>query len=216
MKSKPNRALVTAGPTRERIDPVRFISNFSTGRMGYEIARAAKKKGYKVTLVSGPTNLVPPKGVDFVPVEDARQMSKEVSSRLKKTDCLFMTSAVSDWRPALRHTMKIKRAGKVKSLRLVKNPDILYNAGRQKGERVLVGFALESQDLEKSARKKLKKKKLDIIAANKISKSGVPFGNGLTDVLVVTRTNKNKWLKRVTKKTVANYLINTAEGLWRA
>jgi len=207
------RALVTAGPTRERIDPIRFISNFSTGFMGYEIARAARRKGYEVTLVSGPTNLVPPKGVNFVGVETALQMSKAVSSRMAKTDCLFMTSAVSDWRPAETHSGKIKRTHNIKSLKLVKNPDILYEAGKRKDGKVLVGFALESADLKKNAVKKLKKKKLDIIVANKISKASAPFGKGLTDVLVVTRKSESKWLRRTSKKVVADYLVNKAEEL---
>lgn len=209
------RMLVTAGPTRERIDPIRFISNLSTGFMGYEIARAAKSRGYKVTLISGPTNLVPPRGVNFISVESARQMSLAVKAGLKNSDCLFMASAVCDWRPAKNRATKLKRTNKALSLKLVKNPDILYGAGRKKKRKILVGFALESANLEKSAKKKLRKKNLDIIAANKIDKKKSAFGKGLTDVLIITKTGNCKRLKRVTKNTIANYLIDKVEELWQ-
>ena len=125
MSHTPPKVLVTAGPTLERIDPVRFISNFSTGRMGYEIARAALAKGSKVTLISGPTNLTPPKGVRFIPVESALEMSRKVFSEFNRSDCIFMTSAVCDWRPAVKSAGKIKRSRGRKVLKLVENPDIL-------------------------------------------------------------------------------------------
>lgn len=207
--------LVTAGPTRERIDSIRFISNLSTGFMGYEIARAAKRKGHAVTLISGPTNLEPPRGVNFVRVENARQMSRAVVSRLGRADCLFMASAVSDWRPAGSRAGKIKKADGARQLRLVKNPDILYQAGRKKGRTVLIGFALEAANLEKNAEEKLKKKNLDIIAANKINARFDPFGKGKTDFLVIDRTGSRKWLRRVSKKQVASSLLSRAEKLLR-
>ena len=147
--------LVTAGPTREKIDPIRFISNLSTGVMGYEVAANAQNRGYKVTLISGPVNIAPPKGVNFVSVENARQMQKQVSARFKTSDCLFMTSAVSDWRPLARSIGKIKRSARVRSLKLTANPDILMEAGRKKGQRLLIGFALESSNLLKNATEKL-------------------------------------------------------------
>lgn len=214
MKAGLRRVLVTAGPTREKIDPIRFISNLSTGFMGYEIARIAKNKGYKVTLISGPTNLAPPRGIKFIPVGTARQMSREVKSHLKNSDCLFMASAVCDWRLAKPDTRKIKRAGtKQPALELVMNPDILYEAGKRKRGKILVGFALESANLVKNAKVKLKNKNLDIIAANKVSSAQNPFGKGLTDVLIVTRDQKQKWLRRATKDSVARYLIDKAEKL---
>ena len=207
--------LVTAGPTREKIDPIRFISNLSTGVMGYEVAANAQNRGYKVTLISGPVNIAPPKGVNFVSVENARQMQKQVSARFKTSDCLFMTSAVSDWRPLARSIGKIKRSARVRSLKLTANPDILMEAGRKKGQRLLIGFALESSNLLKNATEKLRKKNLDIIAANLVGGKKVPFGKKLTDVLVVTKNGQKKWLRRVTKKAVAGYRLNKAEELWR-
>ena len=215
VKPGSKRMLVTAGPTRERIDPIRFISNLSTGVMGYEIARAAKKRGYGVTLISGPVNLEPPAGVKFVPVESARQMKRAVILNLSDSDCLFMASAVCDWRPAKTSAGKIKRTDAAGLLRLAKNPDILYEAGRKKGQMILVGFALESSDLFKNAKKKLRKKNLDLIAANKVNREFSPFGKNLTDILVVTKNKENRWLRRATKKAVANYLIDKVEDLWR-
>ena len=205
--------LVTAGPTCERIDSVRFISNFSTGLMGYEIAGAAKRKGHAVTLISGPTNIEPPPGVNFVRVENARQMLGAVVSRMPRADCLFMASAVSDWRPAKSRAGKVKKSGRAKAIKLIKNPDILYQAGRRKGRTILVGFALEAANLEKSAEEKLRKKNLDIIAANKISRRHDPFGKGRTDFLIIDRAGSRKWLRRVTKKQAASALLCRAERL---
>ncbi len=209
------RVLVTAGPTREKIDPVRFISNFSTGLMGYEIARAARRKGSKVALISGPTNLTPPKGVRFITVETAGEMARAVRSNFKKTDCVFMSSAVCDWRPVKTSRTKIKKGSGTKNLELTKNPDILFDLGKRKRDKVLVGFALESNDLYKNAKKKFSKKRLDIMAANKIAKKKSPFGKGPTDVLVINGTGKNTWLRNATKGKIAAHLVNKAEKLWR-
>ena len=205
---------MTAGPTREKIDPIRFISNRSTGVMGYEIARAARKRAYKVTLISGPTGLTPPRGVDFISVESTRQMQRAVRSQFKKADCLFMASAVCDWRPSKIKQGKMKASGRTRALRLVRNPDILSEAGRRKNGKLLAGFALESADLVKNAKDKLRRKNLDIIAANKVGRRS-PFGKGITDVLVLTRNGRIKRLKGVRKKAVADYLIDEAERLWQ-
>ena len=209
------RVLVTAGPTREKIDPVRFISNFSTGLIGYEIARAARRKGSEVALISGPTNLIPPKGIRFIRVETAEEMAGAVRRNFRKTDCVFMSSAVCDWRPAKISRTKIKKIGTAKNLKLTKNPDILFDLGKRKKRRVLVGFALESNDLYKNAKKKFSEKHLDIIAANKITKKKNPFGKGLRDVLVINGTGRNTWLRHATKKRIAAHLVNKAEKLWQ-
>jgi len=213
--------LITAGPTLERIDPVRFISNLSSGVMGYEIARAAKHRGYKVSLISGPTSLDQPKGVNFIPVESACQMEQAVLSHFKGSDCLFMASAVCDWRPSKVKADKIKKTARFRSLPLRTNPDILYKCGRKKGKKILVGFALETGKTSENARKKLKNKNLDIIVANKAMACRSPkmayrppFGKGKTDVLVISKNSKVKNLKSVSKKAVATYLINEVEKLW--
>ena len=187
-----SKILVTAGPTREKLDSIRFISNFSTGKMGYELARAARRRGYKVTLISGPTHLIPPQGINFIKVEDAAQMYKAVKRNLKSADCLFMASAVSDWRPQSRAKGKLKKGSKrAISLKLVRNPDILGSVGRVKGGKILAGFALESDALTKNARLKLKEKNLDLIAANKVGKRS-PFG----------------------EEAIAKKLLNKVEKLW--
>jgi phosphopantothenoylcysteine decarboxylase/phosphopantothenate--cysteine ligase len=176
------KILVAAGPTREKIDPVRFISNYSTGTFGYAIAREAKRRGLDVTLVSGPTALKAPDGVRFVPVESSLDMRKAVLERFKKADCVIMSAAVADWRPVYSAKKKIKKTQK-KTIELVENPDILAQLGARKNGRVAVGFALETENLEKNALKKLKDKNLDLIVANRLGKDSDLFGDKKIDVV---------------------------------
>jgi phosphopantothenoylcysteine decarboxylase/phosphopantothenate--cysteine ligase len=207
--------LVTAGPTREKIDDVRFISNLSTGRMGFEIARAAVARGYKVTLISGPTGLTPPRGARYIPVEEAREMAKAVRANFRRADCLFMASAVSDWRPEHRIRGKIKKAGgKKAALRLVKNPDIVSEAGRIKRGRLVAGFALESKDIIKNAEAKLVAKNLDFIVANGLGRR-TPFGGGRTDATIIDRYGAREAIHNAPKGLVARKVIEKAERLWR-
>jgi phosphopantothenoylcysteine decarboxylase/phosphopantothenate--cysteine ligase len=180
------RVLVTAGPTREKIDPVRYISNYSTGMIGYEIAGAAKSRGLSVTLVSGPTSLKAPKGVRLVRVESADDMRKAVLKLLTWSDCLIMTAAVADWRPRHSAGRKMKKPG-ARLIELVENPDILAEVGRLKKERIAVGFALETENLEKNALKKLKDKNLDIIVANRLTPKRGVFGDKALDVVIIDR-----------------------------
>jgi phosphopantothenoylcysteine decarboxylase/phosphopantothenate--cysteine ligase len=164
------RILITAGPTYEDLDPVRFLGNRSTGRMGYAIAACAARRGAEVILVSGPVQLDPPTGVERVSVRSAREMHAAVMQRFESCDVAVMAAAVADYRPEEAKAEKIKKAGKLQ-LSLVRNPDILADIGRQRSARpeVLVGFALETQDLEASARAKLSSKKADLIVANEAS-----------------------------------------------
>ena len=178
--------LVTAGPTREKIDPVRYISNYSTGRIGYEIASAAESRGLSVTLVSGPTLLAAPRGVKFVSVESAGDMRAAVLKFLDWSDCVIMTAAVADWRPKYSARRKIKKGG-ARNIELVENPDILAEVGRLKKKRVAVGFALETENLEKNALKKLKEKNLDIIVANRLTPKRSVFGDKTLDVVIIDR-----------------------------
>ncbi|MBN1445597.1 MAG: phosphopantothenoylcysteine decarboxylase [Candidatus Omnitrophica bacterium] len=160
------KILISAGPTREYIDPVRFISNPSTGKMGYLIAEECLKKGHSVVIVSGPTHLKPPGKARLLRVETAEEMRKEILKRFPKADALIMTAAVSDWRPAKKHRGKLKRK-KAWELKLVPNPDILKEAVRIKRKnQTVVGFALETSDILKNAGEKLKEKKLDLIVAD--------------------------------------------------
>jgi len=166
MVSKKIKILVTAGPTREYIDPIRYISNPSTGKMGYLIAEYAKKIGFDVILITGPTYIEPPKMVKLVKVESAREMEKEILKYFTEVDLLIMCAAVSDWRPYRKFKNKIK-IKKEWNLKLVPNPDILKKVSKIKKEnQKIVGFALETENIIENAKKKLKEKKLDLIVGN--------------------------------------------------
>ena len=166
------RVLVTAGPTREHIDDVRFLSNASTGRMGFALAKVLSRK-HDVTLVAGPVSLTVPPNVDFVAVTSARQMRREVLSRFAAQDCVIMTVAVADYRPARRLRGKRRKSDDPLTLDLVPNPDILAELGRRKRAQVLIGFALESSaSALVAARRKLKKKNLDAIVLNTVDAMG--------------------------------------------
>ncbi|MHC5158723.1 MAG: phosphopantothenoylcysteine decarboxylase domain-containing protein, partial [Planctomycetota bacterium] len=161
------KILITAGGTREFIDPVRFIANASTGRMGYALARAAIKAGHAVTLITAPTTLRPPKGATVVNVVTSDEMFKAVKGQFEKCDCLIMAAAVSDYKPAASSTTKIKKEQALLTLDLKPTRDILKWAGRNKTKgQTVVGFALEDTDILTNAEKKLKSKRLDMIVAN--------------------------------------------------
>lgn len=173
---KVRKILITAGPTREHMDPVRFITNLSTGEMGYALARVAVARGYRVSLVSGPTALSKPAGVRFFPVVSTAQMKKTCAKLFSAHDCLMMTAAVSDFRPVHVRRQKIP-SGEGITLRLERTPDILASLARRKGKRIVIGFCLETKDLVRRAKAKVKKKKLDGIVANFYDAGRqVPFG----------------------------------------
>lgn len=199
--------LVAAGPTRERIDPVRFISNRSTGAFGYEIAREALRRGMRAVLVSGPTELVPPKEARLVRVGSALEMRRAVMKELAGADFVVMAAAVCDWRPRRPLVSKIKRRGGRIRLELIENPDIAAEVGRKKGKRVLVGFALETETLERNAREKLKKKNLDIIVANMLSPSKDVFGPGKTDVVIIDRAGHKTAARNKSKRELAEIIV---------
>ena len=161
--------LITAGPTREPLDPVRYLTNRSSGKMGYALARAAREAGARVTLVSGPTALSPPEGVECVHIETAQQMHEAVMSRVAQAQVFVATAAVADYRPAAVAGQKIKKDGARRSLELERNPDILAAVAALPQRPFVLGFAAETQDLERNARAKLMKKGLDLIAANDVS-----------------------------------------------
>jgi len=203
--------LVTAGPTREHIDPVRFISNHSTGAFGYEIAREALRRGCNVILVSGPTFLRPPEGAKFIQVESALDMMKAVKRGSAKANYVFMAAAVSDWRPEGCFDKKIKRRGgrSPRSIRLVENPDILKELGNDK-RYCLAGFALETENLALNAVQKLKDKNLDFIVANRLRKNRRPFGHGKTDILIIDSFGRKKSYKDSTKRALAKIILDKA------
>lgn len=206
--------LITAGPTVEPIDPVRFLSNRSTGEMGFALAKAAKRRGYKVVLVSGPTYLTPPKGVKFVRVKRALCMKREAFRFFSRAGCVIMAAAVSDFRPAAVSKTKIKKSSRgALCLRLAKNPDILASMGRKKGRRLLVGFSLETDRPIAHAREKLKSKNLDMIVVNKAGKGLDPFGPGAKDVVVIDRSGRIKPVKSAPKSRIAGLILDHIETL---
>jgi phosphopantothenoylcysteine decarboxylase/phosphopantothenate--cysteine ligase len=180
------RVLVTAGPTREALDPVRYLTNRSSGKMGYAMADAFARAGHHVLLISGPTVLDIPEGVDFLPIETAEEMFEAVKRHIGRTDAAVFAAAVADYRPAVICDQKIKKTGETLTLELVRTPDIL---GSVRGEfgftGTLVGFAAETQDLEANAREKLKRKGCDLVIANDVSKPGIGFDSDRNEVLLV-------------------------------
>ncbi len=209
------RILVTAGPTREEIDPVRYISNHSSGKMGYAIARAAWLAGAEVTLVTGPTAIAPPYGVGVVRVESALEMREAVLGRLEETDVVIKAAAVADYRPKLRARMKVKKTAAQLSIELEKNPDILAEIGARKEGRVLVGFAAETEELVRNATLKLEGKNLDLIVANDVSQEGAGFNVDTNIVKLLFRDGRVEELPLMGKHELAGIILERVEALRR-
>jgi phosphopantothenoylcysteine decarboxylase/phosphopantothenate--cysteine ligase len=202
------RILVTAGPTREPIDDVRFLTSGSSGQMGYAVAEAARDAGHDVVLVSGPVALAPPDGVTFVPVVTALEMHDAVIERFAETDAVVMVAAVADYRPAERIEGKRKKTGGPWDLRLVRNPDILAELGRRRRtDQVLVGFALEAADGEANARGKLKAKNLDLIVLD----SPATVGADRSEFAILTRDGAVTRIPDTTKPDLAARLVGLIE-----
>ena len=199
--------LVTAGPTEEDLDPVRFLSNHSSGKMGYALAKAARRRGAEVILVSGPTSLSPPAKVKLVRVRSAVEMREAVFHHLEKASVLLMAAAVSDYRPKQAAAQKMKKTAMSPVLELERNPDILWEAGETKGNRIFVGFAAETQNLLKSAKEKLAKKNLDLIVANDVSLPGAGFRVDTNIVKVIERSGKVEKLPLMSKEDLADRIL---------
>jgi phosphopantothenoylcysteine decarboxylase / phosphopantothenate---cysteine ligase len=178
--------LITAGPTREKIDPVRFLTNRSSGRMGYAIAEAALRRGARVLLVSGPTSLVPPGAAEVTRVESAEEMRTAVLNLLPQASILIKTAAVSDYRPKSAAGQKLKRKGPM-TLELEATPDILKEISQKKGSQIIVGFAAETENVLENARQKLVSKDLDAIVVNDVSREGIGFDSDRNAVTIITR-----------------------------
>jgi len=211
---KPMKILVTAGPTQEPIDPVRFISNHSTGAMGYAIAATAGARKHKVVLVSGPTNMLLPKDIKVSHIVTADEMFAVVKRHLKDADCVIMSAAVSDYKPKKYNKIKLKRTNNIDKIALTKNPDILSWVGKHKKKKLLVGFCMETENLLQNAKGKLQKKSLDLIVANKIDKEKSAFGKGQTSVLLVESKQPPMHIKNSTKQKIAGILLDKIEQLW--
>jgi phosphopantothenoylcysteine decarboxylase/phosphopantothenate--cysteine ligase len=205
------RVLVTAGPTREPIDAARFLSNPSTGRMGYALAGAAARRGADVTLVSGPTSLPTPPDVRRVDVETAEEMFREVARRFEDCDVLLKAAAVADFRAAAPEPGKIKKGSAPRTLALEPNPDILQELGPRKGDRLVVGFAAETGDLESEARRKLAEKRLDLIVANPVGRPGAGFAADTNEVTIVDAEGASETLPRMSKREVAERILDRIE-----
>lgn len=204
------RFLISAGPTHEDLDPVRFLGNRSSGRMGYAIATRALRRGADVTIVSGPVHLSPPSGAEVIPVWSAREMHEAIMTRFDSFDVVIMAAAVADYRPATRAGQKIKKGGKLR-LELVRNPDILADLGARRTQRpaVLVGFALETENLEQAAREKLEKKAVDLIVANEASEG---LGKDTNRAVLVDATTATR-LPQMTKRALADQILDRVRTL---
>lgn len=200
------KVLVTAGPTQEAIDPVRFITNHSTGKMGYAIAKMAMLRGAEVTLVSGPVALRQPMFVKVVPVISAEDMYQAVLARAEEQDMIIKAAAVADYRPAETANEKIKKTETEAQLKLEKTTDILAELGKHKGNTILCGFSMETEHMLENSRKKLEKKNLDMIAANNLKQEGAGFGTN-TNVLTLITKEGERQLDLMSKEEAANCLL---------
>jgi phosphopantothenoylcysteine decarboxylase / phosphopantothenate---cysteine ligase len=201
------RFLITAGPTREALDPVRYLSNHSSGKMGYAIAQAAAMAGGEVVLISGPTSLTPPPGVKIVSVISAAEMMEAVMSFFPQSDVIIKAAAVSDYRPAAASEQKIKKGGDM-TLTLVKNQDILAELGRRKEGRYLAGFAAETEEMRTNALAKLKNKNLDLIVANDLTLPGAGFDVDTNVVRLLFSDGTERQLPKLPKIKVAEEILS--------
>lgn len=201
------KVLVTAGPTQEAIDPVRYITNHSTGKMGFAIAKMAMYRGADVTLVSGPTALEAPMFIDTVPIVSAQDMYDAVMERAKEQDIIIKAAAVADYRPATVADEKIKKSGDSTDLALERTKDILAALGEQKRETILCGFSMETEHMLENSRRKLEKKNLDMIAANNLKEKGAGFGTDTNVLTLITREGE-KQLDLMIKEAAANELLS--------
>ncbi|WP_110112885.1 bifunctional phosphopantothenoylcysteine decarboxylase/phosphopantothenate--cysteine ligase CoaBC [Bacillus sp. CGMCC 1.16541] len=202
------KVLITAGPTKERIDPVRFITNRSTGKMGYAIAREAAKQGANVTLVTGPTNIPYPAGVEVVKVDSAQEMYEEVIERYHTMDVVIKSAAVADYRPKHVHEQKMKKKPGEAIIELERTQDILKTLGERKEHQLLIGFAAETEKVDEYAQQKLQKKNLDMIVANNVTEEGAGFGVDTNVVTFYKRTGEKKQFPLLTKHEVAKNVLH--------
>lgn len=203
------RILITAGPTRERIDPVRFISNHSSGKMGYALAGAALARGHEVVLVSGPVNIDPPKGADVTHVESADEMLAAVMAKFPSCGMAIMAAAVADYRPKSASPLKIKKTADSLTLELERTQDILAKLGAMKRpEQVLVGFAAETDHLVDNALKKLHGKNLDWIVANEVGGKEGGFGSDSNAVTIISKNGARTTIPLQSKRSVAERILD--------
>ncbi len=209
------RILITAGPTREPLDPVRYITNYSSGKMGYALALAAQRRGAEVVLITGPTALSPPRGVPVAAVSSASEMRDRVLENLEKSTVVIKAAAVADYRPARRAASKIKKSADGLVIDLERNPDIIAEVGLKKGNRVLVGFAMETEDLVENARKKLAAKRMDLIVANDLGRPGSGFQYDTNIVKIIDSEGGTEELPLMGKLEVAHRILDRVKEIAR-
>ena len=205
---KGETVLVTAGPTCEDIDPVRFLGNRSSGKMGYAVAEAGKRRAARVILVSGPTALAPPSGVELERVRSAEEMEKSVLGRLKEASVVVMAAAVADYRPAKTGARKMRKTSAPRPLDLKPTPDILKSISRRRTSQLVVGFAAETDHLVENARSKLKAKGLDMVVANDVTRADSGFDVDTNRVTLVFQNGKPRELKPMSKREVADRVLD--------
>ncbi len=218
LKPKALKLLVAAGPTREPLDPVRYLSNRSTGVFGQAVIAAAKRRGHKVVLVTGPTGLPPTQGVKTIQVETALEMQAALEKEFDRADALVMTAAVADFRPARVSVQKIKRTGtsgglKVFGIDLVENPDIVAGLAARRTRQVVMGLALETSNGLKNARAKLLEKQLDAVVLTQLKKGSAPFGKTNLSGAILLGHGKPKSFRRLSKETLAARMLGVIESL---
>jgi phosphopantothenoylcysteine decarboxylase/phosphopantothenate--cysteine ligase len=200
--------LITAGPTQEPLDAVRYITNRSSGKMGYALAEEAAARGARVILVSGPVNLAEPRGVEVVHVQTTVEMRQAVMDHLQESTIIIKSAAVADYHRADAPKHKVKKTAARMSLELDPTPDILAEVGRQKGDRLLIGFAAETENLLDEARRKLETKNCDLLVANLVSQEGIGFDSDENEVVLVRRTGEPISVKRAPKRAIAKRIFD--------
>jgi phosphopantothenoylcysteine decarboxylase / phosphopantothenate---cysteine ligase len=210
---KGKNVLITAGPTREFIDPVRFISNPSTGKMGIAIAKAAKTAGANVTLILGPTEIKPPPDINTIKVITADEMYYAVQCKSIKADIIIMTAAVSDYMPIEFANQKIKKTDADITLRLTRTKDILSGLRDKFPDKIIIGFAAETENLIENAKKKLISKNLDMIVANDITQKGAGFGKDTNSVVIIDKIGNIEETGLITKAELAEKILVTIQSL---
>jgi len=211
----PLKCLISAGPTREWIDPVRFISNPSSGKMGYAIAKEARDMGFEVCLISGPVELPKPIGIEVVDVESALDMKRAIDEKFSFYDWVIMTAAVCDHRSKSSSKIKLSKEQFPENLSMTRNPDILKDLGKKKSKsQLLVGFAAETHMVLESARKKLKQKKLDWIVANDVSKTNQGFSSDQNEVTLINSDGLENQISRADKSVIAKEILHAIHLSW--
>ena len=205
--------VVTAGPTLEPIDAVRYVGNRSSGKMGFAVAEEARRRGARVTLVTGPTHLADPPGIRVNHVETAEEMRAAVLESVDGADAVVMSAAVADFRPGRQVERKLKKEDGVPEIHLEPTPDILRELGSAKGNRVLVGFAAETDDLEPGGRKKLEGKNLDLVVVNRVGAPGTGFGSDTDDAMILARDGQDEPLRTWTKRELAAAVLDRVAKL---